>query len=168
MSTTDGELGILERRRIEAEIIKPIYEILVRDYGVEKAQGVIEEAVVNSAIEAGKHFAEKEPEGPSLKGFVDLQVLWEKDDALDTDIIASDAEHYDYDVHRCRYAEMYHEMGLGDIGFLLSCNRDAKFIEGYDPNVKLDRTQTIMQGYSHCDFRYTAKDKKTAEDVGTE
>ena len=28
MSKLEGELGILARRRIEAEIIKPIYEIL--------------------------------------------------------------------------------------------------------------------------------------------
>ena len=26
--------------------------------------------------------------------------------------------------------------------------------EGYDPNLKLDRSQTIMQGASHCNFRY--------------
>jgi hypothetical protein len=26
--------------------------------------------------------------------------------------------------------------------------------EGYSDPVRLDRTQTIMQGASHCDFRY--------------
>jgi hypothetical protein len=25
---------------------------------------------------------------------------------------------------------------------------------GYDPKLKLTRTQTIMGGASHCDFRY--------------
>lgn len=33
MSKLEGELGILARRRIEAEIIKPIYEILKREQG---------------------------------------------------------------------------------------------------------------------------------------
>ena len=56
---------------------------------------------------------------------------------------------------RCRYAETYKAMGLGEIGHLLSCNRDGAFCEGYDPKLKLERTQTIMQGASHCDFRYT-------------
>jgi hypothetical protein len=37
---------------------------------------------------------------------------------------------------------------------VLSCNRDATFCEGYDPRIKLTRTQTIMGGASHCDFRY--------------
>lgn len=158
MSAIEGELGILARRRIEAQIIKPIYEILVRDYGKQQAQAVIGEAVAGAAIEAGREFAAREPNGPSLEGFVALQELWEKDDALEVQIIASDATRYDYDVHRCRYAEMYHAMGLGEIGHLLSCNRDEVFIVGYDPSVSLERTTTIMGGAKRCDFRYRQKD----------
>ncbi|STV95517.1 Uncharacterised protein [Klebsiella michiganensis] len=37
-------------------------------------------------------------------------------------------------------------MGLGEIGHLLSCARDDKFIVGYAPDVELTRTTTIMQG----------------------
>ena len=50
--------------------------------------------------------------------------------------------------------EMYRDMGLGEIGHLLSCQRDATFCEGYDKRLKLTRTQTIMQGASYCDFNY--------------
>ena len=161
MSKLEGELGILARRRIEAEIIKPIYEILKREQGKDFAAAVIGEAVGNAAIQAGKHFASLEEQGADLKSFVELQVLWEKDDALKVEIIASDAEHYDYDVNRCRYAEMYHEMGLGEIGHLLSCARDDKFIVGYAPEVELTRTTTIMQGGKCCDFRYRVKKDKS-------
>jgi hypothetical protein len=49
---------------------------------------------------------------------------------------------------------MYRAMGLGEIGHLLSCQRDATFCEGYDPKLKMTRTQTIMQGADRCDFRY--------------
>lgn len=157
MSIHDGELGILARRRIEAEIIKPIYEILVREYGQAHAAAVIGEAVGNAAIQAGQQFAAQEAKGADLESFVALQVLWEKDDALKVEVIASDKQHYDYDVQRCRYAEMYHDMGLGEIGHLLSCNRDELFIVGYNPDIELTRTQTIMGGASHCDFRYRAK-----------
>jgi hypothetical protein len=37
---------------------------------------------------------------------------------------------------------------------VLSCNRDSALIEGFNPEVNLTRTQTLMQGASHCDFRY--------------
>ena len=46
----------------------------------------------------------------------------------------------------------------GEIGHLLSCQRDATFCEGYDKRLRLTRTQTIMQGASHCDFNYKLVD----------
>ncbi|WP_435343376.1 L-2-amino-thiazoline-4-carboxylic acid hydrolase [Enterobacter roggenkampii] len=148
----NNELGILARRKIEAEIIKPIYEILVREIGKDRAQAVIGEAIEQAAIDAGKGFASKEPNGANIKNFIALQYLWEKDNA--------DDQQYNYNVTRCRYAEMYHEMGLGEIGHLLSCARDEKFIVGYAPDVELTRTTTIMQGGACCDFRYRcSKDK---------
>ncbi len=153
------EIGILHRRKIEAEIIKPIYEILTRDYGKEAAKAVIGEAVAQAAVESGKEFAAKEPNGTSVESFVALQHLWEQDDALIITVVENSHERYDYNVHRCRYAEMYQQMGLAEIGFLLSCNRDSKFIEGYAPQVKLDRPHTIMMGDGICDFRYCLRGK---------
>lgn len=150
----ENQLGILARRRIEAEIIKPIYEILKRDFGIERAQAVIAEAVREAAVESGRQFASQEPGGTSIASFIALQPLWEKDDAVTVEVLRADDAHYDYDVKRCRYAEMYHEMGLGEIGHLLSCARDSVFIAGYDPRVRLERTTTIMQGGARCDFRY--------------
>lgn len=156
-----NDLGILARRRIEAEIIKPIYQILVRDIGKARAQAVIAEAVENAAIAAGAEFARQEPQGADIRSFVALQHLWEKDDALEVKVITSDDQRFDYNVNRCRYAEMYHEMGLGEIGHLLSCARDSKFIVGYAPEVELTRTQTIMSGQAYCDFRYAVRNKKS-------
>ncbi|RQR63976.1 2-amino-thiazoline-4-carboxylic acid hydrolase [Burkholderia sp. Bp9125] len=158
----DTRLGILARRRIEAEIIKPIYEIMKREFGAGRAQAVIAEAVRGAAVDAGRTFAAQEPDGTSVKSFVALQVLWEKDDALDVDVQRVDDAHYDYDVHRCSYAEMYHAMGLGEIGHLLSCARDSYFIQGYDPRIVLTRTSTIMQGGSRCDFRYRLQEASQA------
>lgn len=147
-------MGILERRRIEAEIIKPIYEEMKAAFGVEAAQGVIERAVRKAAVAQARTFAASEARTPDLDSFEAIQPLWTKDDALRVRRLRRDAEHFDFDVTRCRYAELYHSMGLGEIGHLLSCNRDASFIEGYAPGIEMTRTQTIMQGASHCDFRY--------------
>jgi len=38
----------------------------------------------------------------------------------------------------------------------LSAGLTANFAvaEGFGPDIKLTRTQTIMQGADHCDFRY--------------
>ena len=50
---------------------------------------------------------------------------------------------------------------IAELGDVLSCQRDAALIEGFNPDVTLTRTQTIMQGASHCDFRYRATDPDT-------
>lgn len=152
------ELGILARRRIEAEIIKPIYDILVREIGKARAGAIIGEAVSQAALAAGQQFAAREQGPATLRSFMALQPLWEKDDALTVDVLAATDAVFDYDVTRCRYAEMYQAMGLGDIGHLLSCERDSTFIVGYAPHVALTRTQTIMGGAARCDFRYRVVD----------
>ena len=155
----DVELGMLQQRRIEAEIIKPIYDVLVGDFGLEKAREVIKEAIGQAAIDAGKEFAKKEAQKTTIESFSALQYLWDKGNALEREVISKDEDHYNFNVIKCKYAEMYHEVGLGEIGFLLSCNRDEKFIEGYAPHIELTRPHTIMNGDGFCDFCYKVKER---------
>lgn len=154
----DDQLGILQRRRIEANIIAPIYRIMVREIGQERAAAIIEEAITEDARKAGARFAASEPNGASLQTFIAIQELWEKDDALITETFVETEDEFTYQVHRCAYAEMYKDMGLADIGKLLSCTRDYEFIAGYDPTIELTRTQTVMEGAKYCDFSYKRKE----------
>jgi hypothetical protein len=147
-------MPIIQRRRIEAELIKELYDTLVGRYGRTEAAEVIAESIRRSAIAQARQFAEAEGRPTSLETFAELYKLWTAEDALTIDVKRRDADAFDFDVARCRYAEMYREMGLGDIGHLLSCNRDGAFCQGYDPSIKFSRTQTLMEGASHCDFRY--------------
>ena len=61
--------------------------------------------------------------------FAAIQPLWTKDDTLRIEPLRQDAESLEFNVTRRRYAEMYRAMGQGEIGHLLSCNRDGAFIE---------------------------------------
>jgi hypothetical protein len=157
---TEGEIGILQRRRIEAAIIAPIYEAMVQEIGEERARAVLDTAISKAAIESGKAFAEETEGGTNLRTFQELQELWTRDKALEIEVVRATDKHFDYNVLRCRYFETYRDMGLGRIGHLLSCNRDGVFCQGYDPRIRLQRTQTLMQGADHCDFRYTFEDDK--------
>jgi hypothetical protein len=152
-------LSMLEKRRIEAAILKEVYETLKASHGEDVAKRTIAESVRRSAIEQARQFAAAAPGGPSLKAFRDVMPLWTKGGALEIEVKEQTESSFAFNVVKCRYAETYRTMGLGEIGHLLSCNRDGAFCEGYDPKLKLERSQTIMQGASHCDFRYTY-DKK--------
>ena len=54
-----NEIPILEIRRIEANIIRPIYEQMVSELGREKAQQILGLAIEKAAIEQGKSMAEE-------------------------------------------------------------------------------------------------------------
>ena len=154
----DG-LSMLDKRKIEAEILKEVYETLKESHGVEVAKKTVSESVRRSAIEQARQFAAAARAsgggGTSLKAFVDVMPLWTKGGALEIEVKEQTDTSFTFNVVRCRYAETYKAMGLGEIGALLSCNRDGAFCEGYDPKLKLERSQTIMQGASHCDFKYS-------------
>lgn len=148
------DLPILERRRIEAQILRHVHDVIAARSGQTEADAVIGAAVSRSAIEQGRSFAEALGHTPGFEDFAAIMPNWTKDDALQIEMLETSAERFDFNVRRCRYAEMYHEMGLGRIGHLLSCNRDGDFCIGYNPQMQMTRTQTIMGGASHCDFRY--------------
>ncbi len=148
------DLPILERRRIEAMILKHVLDVITERAGRAEAEAVIGETCSRSAIEQGKALAEDLGHAPNLSDFADILPNWTKEDALEMDVLVTEPDQMAFNVTRCRYAEMYQEMGVGDIGHLLSCNRDGDFCVGYNPEIELTRTQTIMKGASHCDFRY--------------
>lgn len=153
--TACAPIPMFEQRRIEATILKHVYDTLKASHGVEVAQKTIGDAVRSSSIEQAKEFAAKVGGKTSIQTFVERQSLWKIGGAMEMEVKEQTETSYVFNVTRCKYAEMYREMGLGEIGDLLSCQRDATFCEGYDKRMRLKRTQTIMQGASHCDFHYT-------------
>ena len=149
------QLAMLERRRIEAAILKHVFDALRASHGKDVAERTLAAAVRASAMAQAREMAETVHGDTSLKTFIERQELWTRGGALERDVIEQNNGRYRFNVTRCKYAEMYRDMGLGEIGHLLSCQRDGTFCEGYDRRLKLKRTQTIMQGASHCDFDYT-------------
>ena len=155
-----SDLPILDQRRIEANLVKPIYEEMAAALGEAKAQEILGTAIKKHAIAQGAAYAEADRAAgkePSLAGFYALLPQCTTGGALGMEVLEESDSQVNFNVTRCRYAEMYREMGLGHIGHLLSCNRDGTFCEGYAPSINFERTQTIMSGASHCDFRYSAK-----------
>lgn len=149
------ELSILARRRIEAEFAKGIYEEMKAALGEETARRILTNAVIRLAREGAAAMAREAPGGEtSLDSFRAILPRWQAEDALGIEVVKSTPDAFDFNVTRCRYAEMYRAMGLADLGAVLSCNRDGAFCEGYDPKLKLERTQTLMGGAPYCDFRY--------------
>jgi len=149
-----SEMDVIDRRRIEAMVLGPMLRAFQAEFGVEKTNSIAAKVITRLAREQGAEFAK----GIGANGLDDYAAnkdAWRRQGALEVDIVESDAERYSFDVTRCKYAEMYNELGYGDLGSIFSCTRDFEFVAGFNPDVKLERTQTIMQGAPHCDFRYS-------------
>lgn len=155
MSDNAQSMAMLERRRVEAGILKHVYDTLKTSHGADVAKSTIAGAVRAASIEQSKEVAAAHGGKTSLTTFIDAQEPWLRGGALTIEVLEKSETRYRFDVKACKYAEMYRAMGLAEIGPLLSCQRDGTFCEGYDRKLKLARSQTIMQGATHCDFDYT-------------
>jgi predicted ArsR family transcriptional regulator len=151
--------NLLERRRIEAEFTKGLLEALSDEIGRDRAIAILTKAIETMAEKAGTAFAleicQKAPQqARDLAAFAGVLPRWQEGDALTVTLHAQNAAQLDFDVTHCAFAEMYRELGLSDLGHVLSCNRDGGFSKGFNPDIELTRTQTIMGGATHCDFRF--------------
>src|SRR6185312_10830907 len=124
------------------------------ELGVEKTLALVRRVVADLARAGGAELARALGEA-SLTAFADSLDRWSEGGALEIELLERSPERLSFNVTRCRYAEMYRALGLADLGSSLSCQRDFALVEGFNPAIRLQRTQTIMQGASHCDFRFT-------------
>jgi hypothetical protein len=145
----------LERRRLEALFAKGIMDVLAEEVGRARAVEILSKAIVRLAEAAGASFAEARGDGGrDLSAYAEVLPVWQEGGALEVELTVSEPGKLEFDVTRCRYAEMYRELGIPELGAILSCNRDGAFCTGFNPEIVLTRTKTIMEGADHCDFRY--------------
>ncbi len=148
------EINHLKRREIQA----PIAACLIRGFatvmGHDKALETATAAVQADAVKAGKIMAEKYGGNAIKELSCIVREVWAEDDAMSIRVLEETELTLSFDVTRCRYAELYEKAQMKELGFCLSCCRDEPFTKGFNPRMKLVRTQTIMQDASFCDFRF--------------
>jgi len=149
----NAKIGVLTRREVEARILSPVIEALGESFGRDQVLSVVQRTIVKIAREQGADLS-KQMGDNSLQDFVETLQFWTRDDALNIEVIEESEDVLSLNVTRCRYAELYDSLGIGDLGTIFSCTRDFALIEGFNPDVSLTRTQTIMEGAPFCDFRY--------------
>jgi hypothetical protein len=148
------KIGVLTRREVEARFMAPLFEALAGAFGRETVLRVLRETITAVARRQGAELA-RAAGGNSLLHFRDSLAHWTRDDALALEMVAAGERVLAFNVARCRYAEMYRKLGIdAELGAILSCDRDFALMEGFNPQVRLTRTQTLMAGAGCCDFRY--------------
>lgn len=150
------KIGVLTRREVEARILAPVIDALSKNFGQNNVMNVVRQTITGIAAEQGAKLAEHMG-GNTLQHFADSLRYWTQDNALEIEIIEQSEEAFWFNVTRCRYAELYKNLGVSGYGTIFSCARDFALIKGFNGKINLKRTQTIMEGAVYCDFRYSVK-----------
>jgi L-2-amino-thiazoline-4-carboxylic acid hydrolase len=147
-------IPVIEQAKIQAQVLVPLVKALQAELGEERANGLVRKALGDLYRRHGEAYWRTRREQHLGTIMASAFATYAREDALDYRVIEQSPDAFEIDVTGCRYAEFYKELGEPELGFLLVCSADFTTAEGFGPDVKLTRTQTIMQGASHCDFRY--------------
>jgi len=145
----------LERRRIEAGVLIPMLQAFQSAIGKERANEIARGVIAELARQDGARWAKQY--GDDLAAMQQVSGVWSAGGSLEIQALEKAPGKLDFNVTRCRYAELYQELGLAELGYLFHCNRDFAMVAGFGPGIELRRTQTIMQGAQYCDFRFRSK-----------
>jgi predicted ArsR family transcriptional regulator len=147
-------VSVLQQAKIQAEVLVPLLKAMRAELGEELANTIVRKALHDLYRRYGEEFWRAKNEQNLGKAMTSAFATFARDNALDYEVKAQSRDAFDLEVTGCRYAEFYNALGEPELGFLLICSADYHMAEGFGPEIKLTRTQTIMQGASHCDFRY--------------
>jgi hypothetical protein len=126
-------------------------EALIDRYG---KQG---EFVAYDILSAGRSAMGQRMAGPASAFLAMIDEESEQPDifsaGLDAETIrASSSEHVSR-VTTCEWARYFRERHPA-VGYLVACSTDEAFARGFNKSIRLQRTSTLMEGGSECDFRY--------------
>jgi predicted hydrocarbon binding protein len=151
---------VLERTKIQAQVLVPLVKALQAELGEARANALVRKTLGDLYRKYGEEFWRSKNE-ENLGNFMASGFkTFARDDALDYKVVEQTQDALAIDVTGCRYAEFYKELGEPELGFLLVCSGDFAMAEGFGGDVELTRTQTIMQGADHCNFRYRRSKKQ--------
>jgi len=153
------DIPVIEQARIQAQVLVPLVKALQAELGEARANALVRNALGDIYRQFGAQFRQAKQEPDVGKFMASAFRTYAREGALDYDVVEQSEDAFAIDVKGCRYAEFYKELGEPELGFLLVCTADFPTAEGFGGDIRLTRTQTIMQGASHCDFRYKRSDK---------
>jgi hypothetical protein len=148
------DVPVIQQAKIQARVLVPLVKALQAELGTARANALVQEALGDLYRKYGEEFWRSKNESNLGKFMASGFKTFARDDALDYKVVEQTQDTLAVDVMGCRYAEFYKELGEPELGFLLVCSADFAMADGFGDDVKLTRTQTIMQGADHCDFRY--------------
>jgi hypothetical protein len=152
----DPALSLLDKVRIQAQVLVPVLQALRAELGQEKADAIVKAALRDWSKQLFAGIADG-VEGSPHRRWATIQRAWGEVSGKQVrfEIQRHDEQALDIDVTHCRFADFFRALGEPELGALLICEIDFDIAAAGESEVVLTRDQTLMQGASHCPFRYS-------------
>jgi predicted ArsR family transcriptional regulator len=151
----DPNLSLLDKTRIQAQVLVPVLKALRAELGKEKADAIVREALRDWSRQLFAAIGES-IEGSGRRKWATLHTALGEvtEREVEYEMRRQDKEALEFDVTRCRFAEFFRALGEPELGALLVCETDVDIVAAGAADVSFERAQTIMQGAPRCTFRY--------------
>jgi hypothetical protein len=150
------KISFLKRSKIQSETLIPVIEAFEHEIGKEQAHAIVSKALRDDTRNFYQNIR-KGFEGNPIDLIVGGLSMFAEDGALDYEILDQTEDSFNLNITRCSYAEFYNKLGRPDLGYICLCDLDFTIAECIGPDIEFKRTQTIMRGATHCDYRYRIK-----------
>jgi hypothetical protein len=160
------DVPLIEQVKIQAQVLVPLVKALRAELGEERANAIVRNALGGLYRKYGEKWWRSQGSRNSEEKLASVFEMFAAADALEYEVVSKTPEAFAVNVTACRYAEFYNKIGAPELGFLLTCSADFSHAEGFGADVRLTRTQTIMQGAGHCDFRYALQRREQQSENG--
>ena len=68
--------------------------------------------------------------------------------------VEDSAKAFEVKITECLWAKTFREADAADIGYAAICHGDFAMAKAFNPNIRLLRTKTLMQGHDHCNHKW--------------
>jgi hypothetical protein len=151
------DIPLIDQVKIQAQTLVPLVSAMQAELGEERANAIVRKALGDRYRQYGEKWWRSQGARTLGEKMASAFDDFAAGDAMQYQVLKQSPDAFEVNVTQCRYAQFYQAIGAPELGFLLTCSADHSMAEGYGAGVNLTRTQTIMQGASHCDFRYALK-----------
>ena len=151
----DPRLSLLDKTRIQAQVLVPVLQALRAELGKERADAIVKDALRDWSKQLFAAVGDS-VEGNSRRKWAAIQTALTEitEREVTFEMRRRDKEALEFDVTHCRFAEFFRALGEPELGALLVCATDFDIVAAGGSDVSLTREQTLMQGAPSCTFRY--------------
>ena len=151
-------ISLLDEARLQADILIPVLNALRKRIGADNANWIVFGALRNKLRTYYQELSIRTDGGPREKWTAMSSAMFAKIGSdIDIEWINTELESLTFNVKRCRYAELFREMGEPELGSVLMCELDNHIALAAGSEIELVRKTTLMHGDGCCEFRYRIK-----------